>query len=98
MNKKDIPLIKVESNSNEYVNNVTLQSSPNPGRSLQPTPKLGRSFASTKKNPGYVTLDRNTENGLYLLHTFRFTLYKLGTSVQYTVMPLAGGLSGLGGL
>ena len=61
-------MIQVESNErqpNEYVNNITLQPSPIPGRNLQPRPRPERSFGSTKRNPGYVTLDRNTENGLY---------------------------------
>ena len=83
MEEKGIPLINVE--QNEYVNNITVQSSPNPGRTLQPSknpnqgrtlhlsPRPERSFASTKRNPGYVTLDRNTENGLYL-HPFRFNI------------------------
>ena len=63
-----MPLIKIESNErrpNEYVNNITLQPSPVPGRNLQLRPRPERSYASTKRNPGYVTLDRNTENGLY---------------------------------
>ena len=68
MDEKDIPLIKVESNErrpNEYVNNITLQPSPIAGRTLLQRPRPERSFASTKRNPGYVTLDRNSENGLY---------------------------------
>ena len=61
-------MIQVESNErqpNEYVNNKTLQPSPIPGRNLQTRPRPERSFALTKRNPGYVTLDRNTENGVY---------------------------------
>ena len=58
MTEKDIPLLAVE--QNEYVSTISQAN-----RTLQPTPNPGRSFASTKTNPGYVTLDRNSENGLY---------------------------------
>ena len=44
---------------NEYVNTISQAS-----KTLQPSPNPGRSFASTNRNPGYVTLDRNSENGM----------------------------------
>ena len=59
MTEKNIPLLVVE--QNEYVNTISQAS-----RTLQASPTPGRSFASTKKNPGYVTLDRNSENGMQL--------------------------------
>ena len=57
MTEKDIPLLTVE--QNEYVNTISQAS-----KTLHPSPNPGRSFLSTKRNPGYVTLDRNSENGM----------------------------------